>query len=88
MGEGRAYLIYDDTCGACTKFARLAYRLSKARIVLLGHYSHEGKRFKSKYFRPEDRAEEMFWLVKGGNCFGGRNGLLPLLREIIHVRLG
>ncbi len=87
MGEESAYLIYDDECGVCAKFARLVHGLGKARIALLGHYSEEGMRFKSKYFTPDDRAEEMFWLVKGDDCYGGRNGLLPLLREIIHVRL-
>jgi len=77
-----AYLIFDDNCGVCTRFAHIVHWLSKAKIALLGHHSEEGMRFKARYFRPEDRAEEMFWLVEGENFYGGRNGLLPVLREI------
>lgn len=83
----RSYLIYDDTCNVCTRFARIVKRLSKSRILILGHYSDEGIRLKARYFPPGDRPEEMFWLIRGDTCYGGRSGLLALLGEIVRVRM-
>ncbi len=50
-------------------------------------FSEEGQRTKSEFFRPEERPDEMFWLLFGDTGYGGRSGLLPLAREVIRGRL-
>lgn len=81
-------LLYDDRCCVCTTIASAIRRLSRSRIKTLGQYSEEAKILKRELFRPEDRSEEMFWLVAGRTCYGGRNGIVPLLIQILRSQIG
>ncbi len=87
MTAGRPVLLYDNDCGICTRFARVASSLSKGWVDTVGLFTEKGKRIKSEFFRPCDRPDEMFWLLFGDTGYGGRSGLLPLAREVIRGRV-
>lgn len=76
-------LIYDNFCLSCTKFAKVSRILSRNRIYLVGHYTNEGQRVKSRVFPNDFDANKMFWMVTNKGAFGARSGLLPLFAEII-----
>src|SRR5215472_18537337 len=75
-------LLYDNDCSICSRFARLAEKSSKHWVHPVGLFTREGQAIKSSFFQREDRPDEMFWLLIDDTGYGGRNGLLPLLREI------
>lgn len=75
-------LIYDDHCKPCSQFASIASRLSRGWIVAIGHYSSEGEKF---IHLPN--ARDMFWMIIEEQAYGGRYGLLPLLREVMRGML-
>jgi hypothetical protein len=87
MTPGRPVLLYDNDCGICTRFARVASSLSKGWVDTVGLFTDRGTRIKSEFFRPSDRPDEMFWLLFGDTGYGGRSGLLPLAREVIRGRV-
>jgi hypothetical protein len=79
----RPLLIYDDKCYSCTKFARIASRLSRGWIRIAGHYySLEAKEAKSIIFPPGYDPSGMFWLVNASGAFGARSGLPRVIKEI------
>ncbi len=53
----------------------------------MGLFTERGVAIKSEFFRLTDRPDEMFWILLGDTGYGGRAGLLPLLREIVRGRL-
>lgn len=53
----------------------------------MGLFTEKGAVIKREFFRPSDRPEEMFWILLGDTGYGGRSGLLPLLREIVRGRI-
>lgn len=83
MQSPQVILLYDNNCRWCTLMAESAYKLSRAYIHIVGHYSGLGRRVKAIYFNADDQPEEMFWLIKDDTAYGGRNGLLPLATEIL-----
>ncbi len=83
LQHARPVLLYDNDCGICTTFARLAVRGSRGWIARVGLSTGEGLRVKMEFFHPGDRPDEMFWLLLGDTGYGGRSGLLPLAREIV-----
>lgn len=83
----RPLLLYDNDCGICSRFAQLASRSSKGWIETVGLFTERGRRVKSGFFRLNDRPDEMFWLLLGDMGYGGRSGLLPLVREIVRGRV-
>jgi hypothetical protein len=87
MTPGRPVLLYDNDCGICTRFARVASSLSKGWVDTVGLFTDRGAMIKSEFFRPSDRPDEMFWLLFGDTGYGGRSGLLPLAREVIRGRV-
>ena len=87
MGLQHPILLYDNDCGICSRFAQLARRTSKGWIETVGLFTEKGARIKSVFFRPKDGADEMFWLLLGDTGYGGRSGLLPLVREIVRGRV-
>ncbi|HZD13112.1 MAG TPA: hypothetical protein VE177_06305 [Candidatus Binatus sp.] len=86
-GRTGPILLYDNDCSLCTRFARFTQRTSKGWVKPIGLFSQEGSGIKCGFFRPEDRPDEMFWILLDDVGYGGRSGLLPLLREIIRGRL-
>ena len=87
MPVGRPILLYDNDCGICTRFAHVASSLSKGWVDTVGLFTERGRWIKSEFFRPGDRPDEMFWLLLAGTGYGGRSGLLPLVREVIRGRV-
>lgn len=83
----RPILLYDNDCRICSRFARLASSLSKGWVDTVGLFTDKGGRIKSEFFRPSDRPDEMFWLLLRDTGYGGRDGLLPLAREVIRGRV-
>jgi len=79
----RPLLIYDDSCGPCTGFARAASNLSRGWIRTAGHGSQEAIKAKAAVFPQGYDATRMFWLINRRGAFGARSGLVPLVREII-----
>ena len=84
---GRPILLFDNDCGICTRFARVASNLSKGWVDTVGLFTDRGTRIKSEFFQTSDRPDEMFWLLLGDTGYGGRSGLLPLAREVIRGRV-
>jgi len=80
-------LLYDNDCGICSRFAHLAEKTSKGWVRPVGHFTIEGSKIKSDFFQAEDRPEEMFWILVKEVGYGGRSGLVPLLREVVRGRL-
>ncbi len=76
-------MLYDDLCGVCTSLAMAVQKWSRSWVRIVGHYSRDGLNLKRTYFEPLDNPEEMFWLIDGRTCYGGRSGILPLVREIV-----
>ena len=79
----RPLLLYDDSCGPCTGFARAASELSRGWIRTAGHGSKEAAKAKAAVFPQGYDAEAMFWLISRRGAFGARSGLAPLVREIM-----
>ena len=75
----RPILLYDNRCKLCTSFAKNIRRLSRGKIIIIGHYSKEGDIFNNMI----PNARSMFWIIINNNAYGGRSGLIPLLKEII-----
>jgi hypothetical protein len=50
-------------------------------------FTDKGTRIKAEFFHPSDRPDEMFWLLLGDTGYGGRSGLLPLVREMLRGRV-
>lgn len=65
----------------------MAKRSSKGWVDAVGLFTERGTRLKSDFFSPKDHPDEMFWLLRGDTGYGGRSGLLPLVREIIRGRV-
>ncbi len=82
----RPVLLYDNDCGVCSRFARLAQRGSRNWVEIIGLSSEKGLAVKSEFFSAGDRPDEMFWLLLGNTGYGGRCGILPLAREIVRGR--
>ena len=80
-------LLYDNDCSLCSKFARIVGKSSKGWVHPVGLFTEEGRMIKSGFFRAEDRPDDMFWLLYADTGYGGRNGLVPLLREIVRGRI-
>ena len=87
MAQQRPILLYDNDCSVCSRFAHFAETSSKGWVRPVGHFTTEGSKIKSDFFRSQDRPDEMFWLIFNDVGYGGRSGLVPLLREVVRGRL-
>ena len=76
-------LIYDDLCYSCTKFARMANNLVQGKCMIVGHYTITGNEIKKQLFPKDYDGLEMFWFVINGYAYGGRAGLIRLIRYIL-----
>jgi len=83
LNTKRPVLIYDDKCSSCTIFAKNAFRYSRGQIDCMGHYSSDGEKFRKLIFPPNYNETGMFWIITSNHAYGGRSGLLPLLRLIV-----
>lgn len=78
-------LIYDDLCSSCTEFAKMVDKITKGKITIIGHYSPLGKSFKETIFPEGYKGLEMSWFVTGTEAFGGRAGLVRLVKYAISL---
>lgn len=79
----RPLLIYDDKCTSCIKFAKIATKLSRNWILTAGHYNSDKVQDVRKKVFPENYdPTKMFWLINKKGAYGGREGLIPLIKEI------
>ena len=76
-------MLYDDSCGPCTGFAKAASDLSRGWIRTAGHSSEEAAKAKAAVFPQEYDPTKMFWIINKGGAFGARSGLLPLAKEVM-----
>jgi hypothetical protein len=78
-------LIYDNKCSPCWKQAKIARRLSRGRIRLLGHYelTDDLKKIKETVFPAGYDPTTMSWLINDNGAYGGRAWILPLIKEVI-----
>lgn len=78
------FVIYDNQCYLCIKFAKLVNFLARGRLRIIGHYTDIGKKIREEVL--DSSALEMFWYVDGKTAYGGRAGLIPLLLAIIKTK--
>lgn len=79
--EKTPYVLYDNQCYLCTKFAKMIRFCSRGKVATIGHYSDLGQRIREKIL--DESALKMFWLIDKKYAFGGRAALCPLLKAII-----
>ena len=79
-------LIYDNMCTSCTTYAKYVNRLVNGKITILGHYTPLGKQFKKEIFPDGYEGLEMSWFVTPTTAYGGRQGLIQILKHIISIR--
>ena len=77
------FMIYDDSCYYCSKFANIVKTLARKRILIVGQYSKIGMEIKSEIFPKNYDATRMFWFINDKIAYGGRAGILPLLLFIL-----
>ncbi len=85
--RARPILLYDSDCGICTRLAMFALQFSRGWVEPVGLFTKRGTKIKSEFFSPEDRPDEMFWLLFRDIGYGGRAGILPLARELLRGRM-
>ena len=77
------FVLYDNQCYLCVKFAKFVNFLARGRLRIVGHYTDLGKKLREDIL--DARALEMFWYVDRKTAYGGRAGLLPLMSAIIRA---
>jgi len=76
-------LIYDNLCTSCTSYAKMINFLIKGKITVVGHHTPQGKEFKNNIFPEGYEGLEMSWFVTESCAYGGRAGLIQLIRYIL-----
>lgn len=78
------FVLYDDRCYLCIKFAKLINFLTKGRLRLVGHYTDLGKKIRDELL--DSSALSMFWFIDKKTAYGGRAALLPLFCAILSAK--
>ena len=82
-----AYLWWQ--CSSCTKFAKAVNIVSKGWIRTAGHYySTEADEARKSVFPSGYNATKVFWLINSQGAYCARSGLIPVIKEIILVKIG
>ena len=79
-------MIYDNLCYSCTKYAKVVNSLSRGKITIVGHYTNKGKNFKEIIFPQEYDGLEMSWFVDDKYAYGGRKGLVKLIKYMLFAK--
>lgn len=79
-------VIYDDKCYLCAKFAEIINLFARGKLLIVGHYSDIGTKFKSEIFQDYD-STKMFWFVDNKTAYGGRAALIPLISSILTSKI-
>ena len=80
-------MIYDNKCYLCAKFAEIVNIFARGRLLIVGHYSDVGMKFKSEIFPQNYDSTEMFWFVDNKTAYGGRAALIPLILSILTSKI-
>jgi predicted DCC family thiol-disulfide oxidoreductase YuxK len=80
-------VIYDDKCYLCAKFAEIINLFARGRVLIVGHYSDIGMKFKSEIFPQDYDSTKMFWFVDSKTAYGGRAALIPLISSILTSKI-
>lgn len=73
-------VIYDNLCTSCTSYAKLVNQLLRGKVVMLGHYTLRGKKFKETIFPKNYDGTDMSWFVTETRAYGGRECLKELIK--------
>ena len=77
------FVIYDNECYLCIRFAKFVNFLTKGRLRLVGHYTDFGEQIRNNIL--DSSALEMFWFIDEKTAYGGRAAIGPLFSAILHV---
>ncbi|MGI0011798.1 MAG: hypothetical protein ACREAE_10415 [Nitrosopumilaceae archaeon] len=80
-------MIYDDKCYLCAKFAEIINLFARGKLLIVGHYSDFGMKFKSEIFPQNYDSTKMFWFVDNKTAYGGRAALIPLITSILTSKI-
>src|SRR5574337_2114554 len=78
--------LYDDLCTSCTGYAKLVDRYCNGKITMIGLYSDQCTKFAELVFPKDVELRYGSWFVDGEFAYGGRNGLLHLLKYILFTK--
>ena len=79
-------LIYDNLCTSCTVYAKYVNRLVNGQMTMMGHYTPLCEQFKKKIFPDGYYGLEMSWFVTPATAYGGRLGLVRILRHMFSIQ--
>lgn len=80
-------MIYDDKCYLCGKFAKIVNLFARRRLLIVGHYSDFGMKYKSEIFPQNYDSTKMFWFIDNKTAYGGRAALIPLISSIMTSKI-
>ena len=78
--ENVPMVVFDNQCYLCVKFAKFVDFFARGKITMVGHYSDFGDKIRNEIL--DESALEMFWFIDNKKAYGGRAGLLPLIKSI------
>lgn len=79
--ENIPIVLFDNQCYLCMKFANIVDFFARGKITMVGHYSEFGEKIRKNIL--DESALEMFWFINQKRAYGGRAGLLPLIKSIL-----
>ena len=85
INENLPIIVFDNHCYLCMKFAKIVDFFARGKMTIVGHYSDFGEKIRNEIL--DDSALEMFWFIDKKRAYGGRAGLLPLLKSIFSTKL-
>lgn len=81
LGKLIPMVLYDNECYLCTKFAKIINKLSKNKILIVGHYTPIGEEIRKNIL--DSSALDMFWFINSKIAYGGRAALFPLIKTLL-----
>lgn len=78
--ESIPIIVFDNKCYLCVKFAKFVDFFTRGKITMIGHYSDFGVKIRNEIL--DESALEMFWFIDNKRAYGGRAGLLPMIKLI------
>lgn len=74
--------LYDNTCHACTIYAKFLDKLMDENMMIIGHYTPEGIVTSLNSFPPGYNCTKQSWFITEEKCYGGRDNIIPLFKNI------
>ncbi len=80
-------LLYNDRCAICYRMARMAWRMTRGRIKILGMFSEKAAGYREEILGILGGKEEIYssmpWLIDGKRIRGGISILPPIILEAL-----